>query len=136
MHDGALLLRLPWILTPCTRLMQVCCLTAQAMEYLAEDAQEALGEACIALLQQRLQPAIAQDVELLSDGGRDRAFNAASSIFLRLPCMAAPALEGDEQQAFRQVHHLAAENLHKLLRSSPHYQPTSRKPNKHDSCVL
>lgn len=90
------------------------------MEYLAEDAQEALGEACIALLQQRLQPAIAQDVELLSDGGRDRAFNAASSIFLRLPRMAAPALEGDEQQAFRQVHHLAADSLHKLLHSPVH----------------
>ncbi len=77
------------------------------MDYLADDAQEALGEACLALLQQRLQPAIVQDVELLSDGGRDRGFNAASSIFLRLPRMTAPAVEGNKQQAFRQVHLVA-----------------------------
>jgi hypothetical protein len=118
--------------------MQACCLTAQAMEYLAEDAQEALGEACMALLRQRLQPAIAQDVELLSDGERDRAFNAASSIFLRLPRMAAPALEGDEQQAFQQVRFLAAREPHELLHSSPqqlqhsaqHHHPTRQSTTR------
>lgn len=58
---------------------------------------------CLALLLQRLKPAIEQDVELLSDAGRDRMFNAASSIFYRLPKMIASQQEDGEPQAFRLV---------------------------------
>lgn len=78
-------------------------LDLQVMDWLSREAQERLADACQALLQRRLAPAIEKDVELLSDSGRDRMFNSASSIFLRLPKIIAARLEGDEQLAFRTV---------------------------------
>ena len=77
------------------------------MEWLSRDAQERLADACRALLQKRLKPAIERDVELLSDSGRDRMFNSASSVFLRLPKILAARLEDSEQLAFRMVRSVA-----------------------------
>lgn len=85
---------------------QVLALVLQVMDWLSREAQERLADACQALLQRRLAPAIEKDVELLSDSGRDRMFNSASSIFLRLPKIIAARLEGDEQLAFRTVRYI------------------------------
>ena len=83
--------------------VQVLALYMQVMEWLSKEAQVRLANACQALLQKRLAPAIEKDVELLSDSGRDRMFNSASSIFLRLPKIIAAHLEDGEQLAFRMV---------------------------------
>lgn len=83
--------------------VRVFALNMQVMEWLSKEAQVRLADACQALLQKRLAPAIEKDVELLSDSGRDRMFNSASSIFLRLPKIIAARLEAGEQLAFRKV---------------------------------
>ena len=75
----------------------------QVQEHLTDETQDTLAAACLTLLQERLKPAIEKDVELLSDSGRDRMFNAASSIFCRLPKMIAAHNEEGLQAAFRQV---------------------------------
>lgn len=78
-------------------------LTMQVLEWLSEEAQDRLAVGCMALLEKRLKPAIAEDVEILSDSGRDRMFNSASSIFYRLPKIIAARLEDGEQPSFMAV---------------------------------
>ena len=60
------------------------CPCAQAMRFLTVRAKQALAEPCVALLEVHIAGALAQNVELLSDEGRDRMFVGVSSLLAKV----------------------------------------------------
>ena len=57
---------------------------AQAMRFLTARAKQTLAEPCTALLEVHIAGALAQNVELLSDEGRDRMFVGVSALFAKV----------------------------------------------------
>jgi hypothetical protein len=56
----------------------------QALPFLTHQAKQQLMEPCRTLLQKHIQGALEENVELLSDSGRDRMFNGVSALFSKI----------------------------------------------------
>ncbi len=56
----------------------------QALPFLTREAKQRLTVPCRVLLQKHILGALRENVELLSDSGRDRMFNGVSALFTKI----------------------------------------------------